>query len=187
MGLNLSEGEEVVFDLHPHWRQLVVPVLVLFVVCGLGAFGVAVVPSGGTQSALRWAIVAVGVVVIVWFTVLPYLRWMTTRYVLTDERLLIRSGILARHGRDVPLNRVNDVSFSETVLERVLRCGTLVIESAGERGQISLTDIPGVERVQREIYRMVDAKENREGGPSRPPAVAADPADPPDPGEPEPV
>ena len=116
--MNLSEGEEVVLDLHPHWSQPRRP--------GAGAaggrllagFGVALIPHGGGQEIERWIVIGVAVIVVVWLTVLPYLRWLTTRYVLTTDRLVIRTGILARHGRDVPLNRINDVSFSETVFER---------------------------------------------------------------------
>ena len=157
----MSDGEEVIFDVHPHWWQLVVPVLVLVVVCGLAGFGVAVAPHGSTQSTVRWVVLGVALAVVLWFSLLPYLRWLTTRYVLTTDRLVIRTGILARHGRDVPLNRVNDVSFSESLFERLLRCGTLVVESAGERGQISLTDVPRVERVQRELYRAVEDYQNQ--------------------------
>ena len=159
MAMNLSEGEEVVLDLHPHWIQLVVPVLVLLVAALLAGFGVALIPKGGGQMIERWIVIGVAIIVVIWLTVLPYLRWLTTRYVLTSDRLVIRTGILARHGRDVPLNRVNDVSFSETVFERMLRSGTLVVESAGERGQISLTNVPRVEHVQRELYRMVGEHE----------------------------
>jgi uncharacterized membrane protein YdbT with pleckstrin-like domain len=155
MGIPMSDGEEVVLDLHPHWGQLFVPVLVFLVVVGAGGFGAAVIPSGRYQADGRWAVLVVGVVVIGWFTVLPYLRWLTTRYVLTDQRLVIRTGVIARHGRDVPLDRVNDVSFSETLFERMLRSGTLVVESAGEH-------------VQRELYRMVEdqraAQQGRRGG-----------------------
>jgi uncharacterized membrane protein YdbT with pleckstrin-like domain len=158
MGIPLNDGEKVVFDLHPHWKQLVLPVLTLLVVCGLAGFGLAKAPHGSMHSVVQWVIVAAAVILVVWFTVLPYLRWLTTHYVLTNDRIVIRDGVLARHGRDVPLDRVNDVSFSESIVERVLRSGTLVIESAGERGQISLTDVPGVERVQREIYRMVEER-----------------------------
>ncbi len=156
MAIAMSDGEEVVFDLHPHWGQLFVPVLVFLVVAGAGGFGAAVTPSGKYQTDGRWAILVVGIVLVGWFTVLPYLRWLTTRYVLTDQRLVIRRGIVARHGRDVPLDRVNDVSFSESLFERLLRSGTLVVESAGEHGQLTLTDVPRVEHVQRELYRMVE-------------------------------
>ena len=164
MAMNLSDGEEVVLDLHPHWGRLFVPVLVLLVACLLAGFGVALIPKGGGQQIERWILIGIAVVVVIWLTVLPYLRWLTTKYVLTTDRLVIRSGILARHGRDIPLNRINDVSFSETVLERMLRSGTLVVESAGDNGQISLTDVPRVEHVQREVYRMVDQNLGRTGG-----------------------
>lgn len=161
--MKLSEGEETVLDLHPHWGKLFVPVLVLLVVCGLAGFGVAEIPHGSSQATWRWVIVGVAIALILWFTALPYLRWVTTRYVLTTDRLVVRTGILARHGRDVPLNRINDVSFSETVFERMLRSGTLVVESAGERGQITLDDVPRVEHVQRELYRMVEDHQRRRG------------------------
>ena len=163
MAMNLSDGEEVVLDLHPHWGRLFVPVLVLLVACLLAGFGVALIPKGGGQQIERWILIGVAAVVVIWLTILPYLRWLTTKYVLTSDRLVIRSGILARHGRDIPLNRINDVSFSETVLERMLRSGTLVVESAGDNGQISLTDVPRVEHVQREVYRMVDQNLGRSG------------------------
>ena len=163
MGMNLSDGEEVVLDLHPHWGRLFVPVLVLLVACLLAGFGVALIPKGGGQQIERWILIAVAAIVVIWLTILPYLRWLTTKYVLTTDRLVIRNGILARHGRDIPLNRINDVSFSETVLERMLRSGTLVVESAGDNGQISLTDVPKVEHVQREVYRMVDQNLGRSG------------------------
>lgn len=161
MGMRMNDDEEIVLDLHPHWSQLVVPALVLVVVCGLGGFGIAAAPDGGAHRIVQWIVLGVAVVLIAWFTVAPYLRWVTTRYVLTTDRLILRTGVVARHGRDVPLNRVNDVSFSENLLERLLRSGTLVIESAGERGQVTLANVPHVEHVQRELYRMVEDNQRR--------------------------
>jgi uncharacterized membrane protein YdbT with pleckstrin-like domain len=164
MGIAMSDGEETVLDLHPHWGQLFVPVLVFLVVAGAASFGAAVIPSGSYQGWGRLAVLVVGVLVVVWFAVVPYLRWLTTRYILTDQRLVIRTGVVARHGRDVPLDRINDVSFSETLFERMLRSGTLVVESAGERGQIALKDVPRVEHVQRELYRMVEEQHGDQRG-----------------------
>jgi uncharacterized membrane protein YdbT with pleckstrin-like domain len=61
----------------------------------------------------------------------------------------------------VPLSRINDVSFSTTLLERLLRCGTVTIESAGEHGQVVLPEVGDVEHVQREVYRLVEAERQR--------------------------
>ena len=97
-------------------------------------------------------------------TLVPFLRWVTTHYVLTDRRLITRRGVVARSGRDMPLARVNDISFSHNVFERILGCGTLVVESAGERGQLVLSDVPHVESVQRRIYELADAATGRAHG-----------------------
>ena len=73
------------------------------------------------------------------------------------------SGVFNRQGHDMPLTRLNDVSFQHTFWERLLGCGTLVVESAGERGQLTLTDIPKVELVQRTLYRLSDEVRGRRG------------------------
>ena len=107
---------------------------------------------------------AVGVVAVlalmVWLTV-PVLRWRTTTYELTTKRLRTRYGIVTRHGRDIPLTRINDVSFEKGVLDRLLGAGRLVVESAGEHGQIMLRDIPNVEYVQATLFRLVEDEQRR--------------------------
>lgn len=152
----LSADEHVELDLHPHWKALVLPVLALLVVVPLAAFGAARIPSGSAQLAGRVAVLVVAVVILAVTSLAPFLRWVTTHYVVTDRRLITRRGIIARNGRDMPLARINDISFSHTVFERMLRCGRLVVESGGERGQLTLDDVPGVEMVQRRLYEMID-------------------------------
>ena len=153
----LSHDEDVELDLHPHWKALVLPALALLVIVPLASCGAARVPAGGAQTIARAVIAAVALVLLVPLTLLPFLRWVTTHYVVTDRRLITRRGVIARTGRDMPLARINDISFSHTVLERLLGCGTLVVESAGERGQLTLDDVPGVEDVQRRLYELADA------------------------------
>jgi uncharacterized membrane protein YdbT with pleckstrin-like domain len=148
------------------------------VVVGLATFGWLRVPSGSFQAAGRWAIAVVGLLVLLVWSLWPYLRWRTTQFVLTNRRVILRTGVLSRTGRDIPLHRVNDVTFSHSLFERILRCGTLVVESGGERGQLSLRDVPQVESVQREVYRLMeddDARrrprdERNESDPEREPA-----------------
>jgi uncharacterized membrane protein YdbT with pleckstrin-like domain len=170
----LAEDEEVVLDLHPHWKQLVVPLLLVPVLCGAASYVAFILPDDSARIWLRWVIAVVTVLLLLRFSLWPYLKWHTTRYVLTTRRVVIRQGVFGRSGRDIPLTRVNDVSFHHTLFERLLQCGTLTIESAGEHGQVVLPEVPTVELVQREIYKRVEAEVRRQGGPWR--EQAADPS-----------
>jgi uncharacterized membrane protein YdbT with pleckstrin-like domain len=158
----LGEGEDVVMAMRPHVKELLVPTLLLLAVSPLTTYLVTVVPDGDAQRWLRWAVIALAVLVLLRWTVWPFLKWLTTSYVVTDRRLITRVGVIARQGRDMPLSRVNDVTFEHTnLLERMLGCGTLVVESAGERGQIVLRDVPHVEEVQRDVYRLAEQDDER--------------------------
>lgn len=163
MGFNaklLAENERIVLDLRPHVKVLAQPVFVLLAVCGAGSFTVA----RFTEPAARYAALGAATLVLALFAVVPFLRWRTTHFVVTDRRVLVRTGVLSRSGRDVPLSRINDITFSHSLLERMLGTGTLVIESAGERGQVVLTDVPQVEHVQRQVYELVEETETRRRG-----------------------
>jgi uncharacterized membrane protein YdbT with pleckstrin-like domain len=157
----LDDGEAVVRNLRPHWRRVVIPIALLPIVVGLTSYGWFTLPSGSARQILRYVILAVALIILLRWTVRPLLFWLTTRYVVTNRRVLMRNGVLSRTGRDVPLTRVNDVSFSRTVVERCFGSGTLVIESAGDRGQVILKDVPEVEGVQRDIYRLVEGEAQR--------------------------
>ena len=158
----LGDDENVVMAMRPHIKELAVPTLVLLVVSPAATYLAAVMPDGDAQRWLRLAVVAVAVLIVLRWTVWPFLKWITTSYVVTDRRLITRVGVIARSGRDMPLSHVNDVTFEHTNLfERMLGCGTLVVESAGERGQLVLRDVPRVEDVQRDLYRLAEQDEER--------------------------
>jgi uncharacterized membrane protein YdbT with pleckstrin-like domain len=161
----LTEGEKIEFEMRPHWRSMVLPSLVLIVTVGVASFLYAVTPDGGGQQALRWVILALALVVILWWFVRPLLRWLTTQYVFTNRRIITRTGIIARSGKDMALSKLNDVSFSYTIFERLLHCGTLTASSASEDGALEIRNVPRVEEIQREIYRLSegDAERRRHG------------------------
>lgn len=157
----LEESEEVVFDLHPHWKVLFRPVLIALVTVFAAAFASAQAGDLDQATPVRLAILGVALVVIGFFSIVPAVKWATTHFVLTTKRVVMRTGVLARAGRDIPLFRVNDVTFEHTAWERLFGAGTLTVESAGERGQVTLADIPHVETVQRELYRLIEMHEAR--------------------------
>jgi uncharacterized membrane protein YdbT with pleckstrin-like domain len=153
----LTKDERVVTHLHPHWKALIGPVFVVVVAVAAVTAGALFLPTAGWATPALYAIGALALIVAVWLAFWPWLVWRTTHYVFTNERVIMRVGVFSRTGRDIPLGRVNDVSFTHGVVDRMLGCGTLTIESAGERGQVVLTDIPGVEKVQSVLYELVEA------------------------------
>ena len=164
----LADDEDVVMALRPHWKEMVGPVLVLLVTSPVATYLATIVPEGSAQKWLRLAGLVVAVLVVLRFVIWPFLKWLTTSYIVTDRRIITRVGVVARTGRDMPISRVNDVTFSHSgLLERILGCGTLVVESAGERGQLVLRDVPHVEEVQRDVYKLAEADEERRRGEGR--------------------
>jgi uncharacterized membrane protein YdbT with pleckstrin-like domain len=93
----------------------------------------------------------IGIGLMIRFTVLPVVRWRTTHFVVTTRRVLVREGVLTRHGIDIPLKRINSVQFRHTLFERILGSGTLIIESASDE-PLEFDDVPGVERVHSLLY-----------------------------------
>ncbi|GAC1439674.1 MAG: PH domain-containing protein [Mycobacteriales bacterium] len=157
----LAADETLVHDLHPHWKALVWPSVILVLVLGIGSFTAARLPAGAHQGLGRLVVLVIGLLLLSVASLRPFLRWVTTHLVITDRRVLVRAGILARTGRDIPLSRINDITFSHTFVDRLLGCGTLVVESAGERGQVTLSEVPRVERIQRELYDLVERTDER--------------------------
>jgi len=157
----LAEDEEVVRHLHPHWLTLFWPVVWLLVVVGGASFGMAVVPAGRQQGVFRMLVLALALVLLLTVVLVPVLRWRTTHYVITTHRLLFREGILARRGRDIGLSRITDVSYRQTLWERIINSGTLTIESAGEGGATVLKQIPDSEGVQQLLNLMVEEDADR--------------------------
>ena len=148
-------------QLHPHAKTLIRPLLVAVLVVAAALVVEAVIPSGRLAAAERLVVAAVAILALMLWLMVPVLRWRTTVYELTTRRLKVRDGIVTRHGRDIPLARINDVSFSKGLLDRLLGSGRLVVESAGEHGQIVLKDIPRVEFAQATLFRLVEEEQRR--------------------------
>jgi uncharacterized membrane protein YdbT with pleckstrin-like domain len=170
----LADHERLVLDIRPHWIALVLPTIaaVLIVVA------VILIGANFPPSLPGWMLVAVllvGLGLFLAFPVRAFLNWVTAHFVITSDRVIHRSGWLAKQSMEIALERINDVRFHQTVLERVVGAGDLRIESGGEYGQNHFRDIRDPERVQKLIYEMAEENEARmrapaaaEGGPDDP-------------------
>jgi len=158
---SLTDDEQLVLRIHPHWKTLISPFLVAVLVVAVALVAEVLIPSGSVAPAARLVVAAVAILALMLWLMVPILRWRTTMYELTTRRLRMRDGIVTRHGRDIPLARVTDVSFEKGLLDRLLGSGRLVVESPGEHGQIVLTDIPRVEYTQATLFRLVEEEQRR--------------------------
>jgi uncharacterized membrane protein YdbT with pleckstrin-like domain len=169
----LAEGEELVLDLRPHWIALVWPLTEI----ALDVLGVALVlvymPE--TWSAwVRWLVVALGAGLIAFSALPKIVAWATSHFVVTTDRVIHRSGWFAKRSMEIPLENISDVRFSQSVFERMIGGGDLILESAGEFGQQSFTNIRRPEYVQKTIYEMNEANLRRMQAPTTAPGSVAD-------------
>ncbi|HTV11530.1 MAG TPA: PH domain-containing protein [Acidimicrobiales bacterium] len=154
----LNPGEEVAVDVRPHWKYLFMP-----------GFAVAVVVAGCiaalVESAAQWALFVLGgvlVLCLLWLLV-RYIRWATTTFVVTNERLIMREGVLKRKGREILLDRLTDISYTQSLWDRILGCGDVLLESPGRDSPETFPDLPHPVAIQNEIYRLINA---HRGGPA---------------------
>jgi uncharacterized membrane protein YdbT with pleckstrin-like domain len=158
----LADHEKIVFDLKPHWVALIPSVLwsIVFLAASVLAYNFVY----NLDGSYDWWEIAITVALLLgWYllAVLPFLRWQFTHFVLTSDRLITRAGVVAKHSKEIPLERINDVAFSQTMIERALGAGDLMIESAGERGQNQIRNVRRPEQVQLMIYKETESNNNR--------------------------
>ena len=150
---NLNPGEEVAVDVRPHWKYMFGPVFVVVLVL---AGGIAALVAKIPQWA-QLVIAGVLVVCLVWLLV-RYIRWSTTSFVVTTERLIMRHGVFRREGREILLDRLTDISYNQSLFDRVLRCGDVLIESPGRDSPEVFPDLPHPTSIQNEIYRLIEQR-----------------------------
>ncbi len=157
----LSEGEHLVLRMHQHWKTILRPVATLALIVGGTLVVLIFVPPVEHATAGRLGLGAAALVLAIIWVGRPLLRWWTTSYELTNRRLRLRAGVVTRRGRDFPLSKISDVSFAQGMLDRMLGCGRLVVESPGEHGQLVLTEIPRVQQVQSAMFQLVEDEQAR--------------------------
>lgn len=160
----LNDHESVTVDLHPHWWFLAAPTIAVVASIAAAVATLMLTEADTTQQSVAgWgSLIALGASAI--WLVIRYSKWLTTHFVITNLRIIFRSGLVSKRGIEIPLDRVNTVHFRQGILERIVGAGDLLIESGGESGQQRFTDIRQPDRVQRVIHAEMDAGRQRRSG-----------------------
>lgn len=155
---NLAPGETVVVHRHPHWKSLAGPVLVFWAVTAVAGLLLGLLwGTGDLAQGRTWGTVVIVVVWLaaaLWWLGRPLLTWVSTHFVVTDRRVIYRRGLLTRSGIDIPISRINTVEFQHDLSDRILRTGSLQIQSASEE-PLTFSDIPRVESVHALLYQQL--------------------------------
>lgn len=147
----LTEGEEVVVDVRPHWWYLAGPVAVLAVVIA-GAVAALVLSA---PDAARWVTVAALGIAAAWLLG-RYVRWATTRLILTTSRIVERRGVIGRTGREIPISALSDIGYRQSLFERIIGTGDLVVESSARNGREVFPDLPHPADIKNRIYAQME-------------------------------
>lgn len=155
----LTEGEEVVVELRPHWAFLGWPL-----VAGMAALGLTIgisVAFPHAPAGFGYVVLGVLAVAVLWLAG-RVLRWITTSLVLTTARLVERSGVLGRRALELRLERINELSYHQSLPARLVRTGELTVETGGESGDITFEHVPRPAAFQSLITEQISAyHENR--------------------------
>ena len=152
----LTDDEALVLDLRPHWWQITPPASLLAVVTVLGVMALAT----SWWGPIDYVIGILWIGALLWFGA-NYMKWTTTNFVVTNERVISRTGVVSKEGIEIPLDRINTVFFNQSIFERMIGAGDLGIESAGEGGRQEFSNIRKPNIIQNEIYRQVEGLEDR--------------------------
>jgi uncharacterized membrane protein YdbT with pleckstrin-like domain len=157
----LNQNETVALDLRPHWwyfgRQILTGIPLFVVIVLVLAWS-----SGSVlKDIVNWIVVALVVVWVVWLG-LKYMAWARTYFVVTNQRVVYRTGVLSRHGVEIPLERINNINFRQRIFERLIGAGNLDIQSAGEQGSSTFDFVRHPDGVQAEIYRQMEGRERQQ-------------------------
>ena len=147
-------------DVRPHWWYLAGPVSVLAVVIAGSAYGWV----NSMATVFDWLTIVALVLAALWLTG-RYLKWANTRLIVTNSRLVERKGVLGRRGREIPLSALTDIGYHQTIFERIIGAGDVLLESAGRDGREVFPDLPHPAAIQNEIHAQADACRRRIAGP----------------------
>ena len=157
----LNPGEDVVLDTRPNWSLLFGPLLLgVLVIAGLIALLI-VTANDKLPGWVGWLFL-LAFLLDIGYVLSRYFEWRVTNLVVTTHRVIYRHGVFTRQGREIPLDSIQDVSFMQSLFERMVGAGSLTIESAGRSGQEPFPDVARPERVQSTINQLLDMSRHRE-------------------------
>lgn len=156
----LNEGESIVLDTRPNWSLLFPPLFLGGVLIAV-LIVILIEESHDLSGWFGWIFLVLFALDLVYMAA-RLVTWRAANLVITTHRVVYRHGVLRRQSREIPLDRVQDVAYEQTLFERLVGAGSLTIESAGREGQEPFPDVAHPAKLQSTINQLIE--ENRRRG-----------------------
>jgi uncharacterized membrane protein YdbT with pleckstrin-like domain len=166
MSNQLLSGENLILKYHPHWivivKSLAVPIILLIVA---GVVDFTVTNTGIDNFAVIVSLVAIAIAGL-WLIVV-WIRWQSTSYTLTDQRIKIETGVFGRQSKMIPIDRVQDCTTKQSLIGRMLGYGSVEVDAAGAQGAEVLNHLPNPGAFRDQVF--VQSERRRGGSPAAQP------------------
>ena len=163
MAGELLPGENLILKLHQHWIFIVESLLIPAALILLVIVADILIGSGhGIRTPLTLAVIAIA---ILWLIVV-WIRWQSTSYTLTDQRIMIQSGVFSRSEKIIPIDRIQDCTTRQSLVGRILGYGRVEVDAAGAQGAEVLQHLPSPGRFRDQVF--VQSERRRGVVPSNP-------------------
>jgi membrane protein YdbS with pleckstrin-like domain len=190
----LVAGEKIFVRKRPHWKVLVLPTIFFVLIVGGGAALIAFANNRGWDwpSWADWAIVAVAVIALILLVLVPFIRWRTEHFVISNHHIFFRTGLLSRREHQIPLGQIANIETEVTFWGRLMGYGSLIVESSADQ-PLKFRNVANLPKVQSMLNQLIrnekelthrgnvevddyaadDSDRGRQDAPPPPPAASA--------------
>jgi len=167
----LVRGEKVIVRKRPHWKVLILPTILFIVIIAGGSFLARSLSSwvSSTQyNWVYWVIGAVALIALIVLVVVPFVRWRTEHFVITNHHVFFRTGLLSRREHQIPLGQIANMETEVTFWGRLMGYGSLIVESSADQ-PLKFRNVASLSKVQSQLNQLIrDERERMHRGGDRP-------------------
>ena len=152
----LVQGERVIVNKRPHWKVLILPTVFFILIIGAGAALAAWLNSGNGEykATALWVIVVVAVIALIVLVLVPFIRWRTEHFVITNHHVFFRSGLLSRREHQIPLGQIANMETEVTFWGRLMGYGSLIVESSADQ-PLKFRNVASLSKVQAQLNQLI--------------------------------
>jgi uncharacterized membrane protein YdbT with pleckstrin-like domain len=159
----LLPGENLILKDHQHWivvvKSLVAPIILLIVAVVIDLTA----KNTGIEN-LPWIVTLTAIAIAGLWLIVVWIRWQSTSYTLTDQRIKIETGVFGRQSKMIPIDRVQDCTTRQSLIGRMLGYGRVEVDAAGAQGAEVLNHLPNPGAFRDQVF--VQSERRRTGAAS---------------------